>query len=110
MNDLIIDELPTDVADQLNRRARLSGRTLAEEARVLLIEAMHRGIAPSRHNEPLGCAVNRIVLEEGLSERAWEIFTASLANARGARSDSSHKGVLFEDFDFQDDQAAEGAQ
>ena len=92
MSDLIIEELPVEVADRLASRAQSSGRTLAGEARALLIEAVSRDVAPTRLNEPLGSAINRIVLEEGLSERAWEIFDASLTNIRGARNDSIHKG------------------
>ena len=49
-------------------------------------------------NELLSTAIKRIVAEEGVTERAWEVFDASLWDAREARADSIGRCVLFEDF------------
>ena len=94
MEQLVIADVPDEVAERLRRRAAASGRTLEGEVRALL-SSVAEPAAAQQANEPLGDAIAQCVLETGLTVEAWNDLDRSLIAIRSSRGDSLHRWVDF---------------
>ena len=99
MADLVIRDLPDDLAERLAQCAALSGRSIEAEA-IAALSSLPATRQTVRSNEPFGNALSSRMAAIGITNEDCEALERSLDAIRSSRSDSIHRWIDFSDPEF----------